>query len=61
MTTTSVTCNDVEEFLYREAAMLDRWQLDECWRCSPTTPFTVSDQLTPSYLSEPISQKLVST
>lgn len=29
MTTTSVTRNDVEEFLYREAAMLDRWQLDE--------------------------------
>ena len=29
MTTTSVTRNDVEEFLYREAALLDRWQLDE--------------------------------
>ena len=29
MNTTSVTRSDVEEFLYREAAMLDRWQLDE--------------------------------
>ena len=27
--TTPITRNDVEEFLYREAAMLDRWQLDE--------------------------------
>lgn len=28
--TASITRNDVEEFLYREAAMLDRWQL-EAW------------------------------
>lgn len=27
--TATVTRNDVEEFLFREAAMLDRWQLDE--------------------------------
>jgi p-cumate 2,3-dioxygenase beta subunit len=27
--TTPVTRNDVEEFLYREAAMLDGWQLEE--------------------------------
>jgi p-cumate 2,3-dioxygenase beta subunit len=27
--TANVTRNDVEEFLYREAALLDRWQLDE--------------------------------
>ena len=27
--TTNVTRNDVEEFLYREAALLDRWQLEE--------------------------------
>jgi len=26
--TQTITRNDVEEFLYREAAMLDRWQLD---------------------------------
>jgi p-cumate 2,3-dioxygenase beta subunit len=25
----NITRNDVEEFLYREAQMLDRWQLDE--------------------------------
>ena len=29
MSTEAITRNDVEEFLYREAAMLDRWQLDE--------------------------------
>ena len=29
MTATTVTRSDVEEFLYREAAMLDRWQLDQ--------------------------------
>lgn len=27
--TAHITRNDVEEFLYREAALLDRWQLDE--------------------------------
>jgi p-cumate 2,3-dioxygenase beta subunit len=27
--TPNITRNDVEEFLYREAQMLDRWQLDE--------------------------------
>lgn len=27
--TPAITRNDVEEFLYREAAMLDRWELDE--------------------------------
>lgn len=27
--TATITRSDVEEFLYREAAMLDRWQLDE--------------------------------
>ena len=27
-TTTEITRSDVEEFLYREAALLDRWQLD---------------------------------
>jgi p-cumate 2,3-dioxygenase beta subunit len=27
--TSPITRNDVEEFLYREAAMLDRWQLEE--------------------------------
>jgi p-cumate 2,3-dioxygenase subunit beta len=27
--TSTVTRNDVEEFLYREAALLDRWQLEE--------------------------------
>jgi len=27
--TANITRNDVEEFLYREAALLDRWQLDE--------------------------------
>jgi p-cumate 2,3-dioxygenase subunit beta len=27
--TASITRNDVEEFLYREAALLDRWQLEE--------------------------------
>jgi len=29
MTTTEITRSDVEEFLYREAALLDRWQLDD--------------------------------
>jgi p-cumate 2,3-dioxygenase subunit beta len=29
MTHPTITRNDVEEFLFREAAMLDRWQLDE--------------------------------
>jgi len=27
--TANITRNDVEEFLYREAALLDRWQLEE--------------------------------
>lgn len=29
MTATPITRSDVEEFLYREAALLDRWRLDE--------------------------------
>jgi p-cumate 2,3-dioxygenase subunit beta len=29
MNASTVTRSDVEEFLYREAAMLDRWQLDQ--------------------------------